>query len=96
MIEADSNVLIDPGRRERRLAELRHRRMLLRRLQDDLDLAWRALLPADLDASWRSAAQRGYSERRRELADGLRRACRELEDARAAVDASIAATTAQG
>ena len=94
MIQTGPIVLVDPARRERRLAELRHRRMLLGGLRDDVDLAWRALAPADLDGSWRSAAQRGYSERRRELADGLRRACRELDDAQTAVEAAIAAATA--
>ena len=72
MIQTGSIVLIDPGRRERRLAELRHRRMLLSGLRDDVDLAWRGLLSADLDGSWRSVAQRGYAERRRELAGELR------------------------
>ncbi len=94
MIQTGSIVLADPARRERRLAELRHRRTLLRELRDDVDFAWRGLLPADLDGSWRSAAQRGYSERRRELVDELRRACRDLDDALTAVEAAIAALTA--
>ena len=94
MIQTGSIVLVDPARRERRLAELRHRRMLLRGLRDDVDLAWRGLLPADVDGSWRSAAQRGYSERRRELADELRRARGDLEDAITAIEAAIAAIAA--
>ncbi len=91
---AGPSVLVDPGRRERRLNELRRRRTLLRSLRDDIDLAWRGLLPAEVDVSWRSAAQREYLQRRGELADELRRACRELENALAAVEATIAVVAA--
>jgi hypothetical protein len=87
------SVLIDPARRERRLDELRRRRALLWALRDDIDLAWRSLLPSDINTSWRSAAQRRYLERRRELAGELRRACRELDDAVGAVNAAISEST---
>ncbi len=89
-ISTGLSVLEDPGRRERRLAELRRRRTLLRALRDDIDLVWRGLVPAEVDGSWRSAAQREYLERRGELAGELRRACRELDDALDAVNAAIA------
>ncbi|TFC41819.1 hypothetical protein E3T26_15485 [Cryobacterium sp. TMT1-21] len=88
MFGSDGTFISDSGL-PARLAELRERRMLLRALRDDVEIAARSLAPTDLTGSWRSAAQRGYAERRSELAGELHRAARHLEDALAAVAAEI-------
>ena len=71
------------------LTELRHQRMLLRTLADDIALAGRRLLPAGAPAEWRSEAQRVYLERRWELAALLAGAERSVEEALTAVLARI-------
>jgi predicted DNA repair protein MutK len=72
-----------------RLDELRQRRMLLRLLRDDVDVAAGGLTAGDLTGSWRSAAQRGYDRQRSELAGELRRAAGLLDAALTEVVASI-------
>jgi hypothetical protein len=74
---------------EVRLGELRERRMLLRELREDVDLAAGRLTAGDLTGSWQSPAQRGYDAQRGDLAGDLRRAAGLLEDALADVLASI-------
>lgn len=71
------------------LAALQEQRTLLRMLQDDVRAAWRQLDLSDLDASWRSEAQRAYSERVEYLRGELRGTLRDLDDAQAAVNGSI-------
>ena len=66
---------------EARLDELRHRRMLLRLLRDDVDFAAGRLTAGDLTGSWRSEAQRGYDRQRAALAGELRRAAGLLDAA---------------
>ena len=84
-----ANPLIDDH-----LAMLREQRMLLRQLCDDVELAVRTVAASDLGEYWRSAAQRGYAERLGELTADLRGAWRQLDEALAAVHASIARLTA--
>ena len=74
---------------ERRLGELRQRRMLLRLLRDDVDYAAGRLTAGDLTGSWRSDAQRGYDRRRSDLAGELRRAAGLLDAALTEVVAAI-------
>lgn len=74
---------------EARLGELRQRRMLLRELREDVDLAANRLTAGDLTDSWRSEAQRGYDAQRGDLAGDLRRAAGLLDDALADVVTSI-------
>jgi len=78
-----------------RLTELRHQRMLLRTLADDIALAARRLLPAGAPAEWRSEAQRAYLERRWELAALLTGAERSIEETLSAVLARIDGVKAQ-
>lgn len=92
----DVDILIDPDRSGKRLAELRQRRWLLAALIDDIEQAWRALAPAEIDAGWRSPAQRGYLERRRDLVGLLRRACLDLDEALESVNVSITELKAAG
>ncbi|TFD29600.1 hypothetical protein [Cryobacterium cryoconiti] len=74
---------------EARLDGLRERRMLLRQLRDDVDLAAGRLTAADLTGSWRSPAQQGYDAQRGDLAGDLRRAAVLIDDALTAVVTSI-------
>lgn len=90
-----AGILDDPANTER-LAALREQRMLLRELRDDVELAVRMVVAADLDGSWRSAAQRGYAQRLGELRDELRSAWHRLDDAIDAAHASISRLTASG
>ncbi|MBC7442371.1 MAG: hypothetical protein H7311_07595 [Ramlibacter sp.] len=92
MFGSEGTFLSDSGLAAR-LAELRERRMLLRALQGDVEIAAGALAPSDVTGSWRSAAQRGYAERRSELAGELHRAARHLDDALAGVAAAIEEAT---
>ena len=78
-----------------RLTELRHQRMLLGALADDVAIAARRLLPAGSPAEWRSEAQRAYLERRWELAALLAGAERSIEETLTAVLARIEAEKAQ-
>jgi len=78
-----------------RLTELRHQRMLLGALADDVALAARRLLPAGSPAEWRSEAQRAYLERRWELAALLAGAERSIEETLTAVLARIDSVKAQ-
>jgi hypothetical protein len=93
-VEMPGGALVSYRTLEGRLAELRERRMLLRELRDDVDLAWRGLALPALAESWRSEAQRGYAARRSDLAVDLRRAFRQLDDALTDVAASIEQVTA--
>ncbi len=77
-----------------RLAAMREQRMLLRDLRDDVELAFRRLASTELSGSWHSAAQRGYAERMGELTNSVRFAWRQLDEALAAVNASISRLTA--
>ena len=74
---------------EARLDELRHRRMLLRLLRDDVEVAAGRLTAGDLTGSWRSEAQRGYDRQRSDLAGELRRAAGLLDTALTEVVAAI-------
>jgi hypothetical protein len=78
-----------------RLTELRHQRMLLRSLADDVALAARRLVPAESPVEWRSEAQRTYLERRWELAALLAGAEQSIEETISAVLARIDAVKAQ-
>jgi len=78
-----------------RLTELRHQRMLLRTLADDIALAAHRLLPAGTPVEWRSEAQRAYLERRWELAALLAGAERSIDETLAAVLARIDVVKAQ-
>jgi len=90
-----AGILGGPGRDER-LAALREERMLLGGLLDDVERALRMVAAADLDGSWRSAAQRGYAVRLAELGADLGRAWRQLDRALFAVQAAISRLTAAG
>ncbi|WP_134512272.1 hypothetical protein [Cryobacterium sp. Hz7] len=74
---------------EARLDELRQRRMLLRLLRDDVDMAAGRLTAGDLTGSWRSEAQRNYDRQRSDLAGELRRAAELLDAALTEVVAAI-------
>ena len=74
---------------ESRLDGLRERRMLLRQLREDVDLAAGRLTAGDLTGSWRSPAQQGYDAQRGDLAGDLRRAAGLIDDALTAVVTSI-------
>lgn len=91
----DAGILGGQGRAER-LAALREERMLLGGLLGDVELALRMVAAADLGGSWCSAAQRGYAARLADLGAELSRAWRLLDDALAAVQASISRLTAAG
>ena len=78
-----------------RLTELRHQRMLLRTLADDIALASHRLLAAGDPAEWRSESQRAYLERRWELAALLAGAERGIDETLAAVLARIDVVKAQ-
>jgi len=82
--------------RDERLAALREERMLLGGLLDDVELALRMVAAADLDGSWRSAAQRRYEARLAELGADLGRAWRQLDHALFDVQAAISRLTAAG
>jgi len=78
-----------------RLTELRHQRMLLGTLAEDVALAARRLQPSEPSADWRSEAQRAYRERRWELAALLAGAEQSIEETLTAVLACIDAVKAQ-
>lgn len=88
--------ILDGSAQAERLGALREERMLLVALRDDVELAVRSVAAADLNASWCSAAQRGYAEQLAELRDDLGRASRQLDEALAAVQACISRLTAAG
>lgn len=79
---------------EVRLDDLRHRRMLLRLLRDDVTVAAAGLAADDLTSSWRSEAQRGYDHQRSHLAGELFRAAGLLDTALTEVVAAIDQVTA--
>ena len=79
---------------EARLDELRHRRMLLRLLRDDVTFPAAGLAAGDLTSSWRSEAQRGYDHQRSDLAGELFRAAGLLDTALTEVVAAIDQVTA--
>ena len=84
------------GKAERdaeRLAALREQRMLLDGILDEVNLAAALVTRANLEDSWRSAAQREYVLRLHELAGDLRGAARRLEVALDSVHAAILTLT---
>lgn len=76
-----------------RLAALREQRMLLEGILSEVGVAADMVAELDPDDSWRSAAQREYALRLRELAGDLRNAARLLEAALDAVHAAISTLT---
>ena len=77
-----------------RLAALREQRMLLEGILAEVRVAADMVAELRLDDAWRSAAQREYTERLRELGGDLRTAVRLVEAAVDAVHAAISMLTA--
>ena len=76
-----------------RLAALREQRMLLEGILGEVCVAADMVAELHLDDSWRSAAQREYTQRLQELAGDLRNAVRLVEAALDAVHAAISRLT---
>jgi hypothetical protein len=86
------NILFDPlgeAAAETALAQLREERWRLGWVQDEVELTSRRLAGQEVDAGWRSPAQRAYEGRLAELAGALQGAWRALDDALAAVGVGI-------
>ena len=77
------------------LTGLRHQRMLLGALAEDVAVAARRFRPVAPPAEWRSDAQRAYQERREELAAMLVGAERSIEETLSVLLTRIEAVKAQ-
>jgi hypothetical protein len=93
VVNSQDGSVFDIGAAQKRadqLSALRDQRMLLARVSDGVDGALRTFHGASRDLSWRSAAQRRYSERRAELDRQLVSVRRAVDEALAGVEVAIA------